>query len=55
MPEPAACCYRSAISPHRCSKCGCYPVLVHIAAAYTGFYCPRCCPACHERPAAKED
>ena len=38
-------CHQSATSTHRCSTCGCYPVLVYIAAADTGFYCPRCCPA----------
>jgi hypothetical protein len=47
MPEPAAC-YQSAISSHRCSKCGCCPVLVHIPTGHTGYYCPKCCPGCSQ-------
>ena len=50
MPEPTEC-QQSATSPHRCSTCGCYPVLVHIPTGYTGWYCPKCCPVC--KPAAK--
>jgi hypothetical protein len=49
MPEPAAC-YQSAISPHRCTTCGFYSVLVHIPTAHIGYYCPKCCPACREKP-----
>jgi hypothetical protein len=50
MPDPPAC-YLSATWPHPCSKCGCYPVLVHIAAGHVGWYCAKCCPGCG--PAAK--
>jgi hypothetical protein len=53
MPEPAAC-YQSASSPHRCSRCGRYPVLVHIAAGHSGWYCARCCPACGTRRRRKK-
>jgi hypothetical protein len=45
MPEPVAC-YQFSISLHRCSKCGRYPVLVHIPTWQVGYYCPKCCPAC---------
>jgi hypothetical protein len=53
MAEPAAC-YQSAISPHRCSKCSCYPLLVHIPTQHTGYYCSMCCPACSQAAAKGE-
>jgi hypothetical protein len=30
-------CQQSDTSPHRCSTCGCYPVLVYIAGGGHGF------------------
>jgi hypothetical protein len=55
MPELNAC-YLSAISPHRCSTCGSYPVLVHVPTLYTGFYyCPKCCPTCKPKSEAARE
>jgi hypothetical protein len=51
--EPAAC-FQSSHTERRCQICGERPDILHIPTRHVGYFCGGCCPACREKPAAKE-
>jgi hypothetical protein len=51
--EQVACIQSSPTDLH-CRTCGKRPGVLHTPTRYFGYYCEKCCPACREKPAAKE-
>jgi hypothetical protein len=49
-----AICYQSSSTGRHCEGCGQQPVFIHLPIHQTGYYCSKCCPACPQKPAAKE-
>jgi hypothetical protein len=51
--KPLAC-YQMSRTVLACKACGKRPDVLHIPTRVVGTYCPKCCPACRRKPAAKE-
>ena len=52
--QPAAC-FQSRRTEFPCRACGECPSVVHFPTRYVGHYCEKCCPACCQKPAVKEE
>jgi hypothetical protein len=51
--KPAACFQSLLTGLRSCQTCRQHTGVIYIPTRDVGYYCPKCCPACRDKPAAK--